>query len=241
MLFRSAAIDATVEYVKNRKVFGTTVASASLVVAVFMLGLGVGAFVAGAWSDRRHTTGVRHLHDYAVLEFTIAVLATGVTLLVPHLDGAATALSRYAQGPDGWFALSFWSHLARVGISVLVVGPVTIAMGATLTVLVRHLVHEAPATSPALSLLYAVNTVGAAAGAFLTDYTLVPHLGLQATTFVAVCLNIAAGTGAWIMGREGQEGREGREGWRGAGGRSAALSALPATGRRVAPREWPCV
>ena len=34
-------------------VFGNTVYSTSLVIAVFMLGLGVGSFVAGAWADRR--------------------------------------------------------------------------------------------------------------------------------------------------------------------------------------------
>ena len=34
-------------------VFGNTVYSTSLVVAVFMLGLGVGSYVTGAWADRR--------------------------------------------------------------------------------------------------------------------------------------------------------------------------------------------
>ena len=35
-------------------VFGNTIYSASLVVAVFMLGLGVGSYVVGAWADRRY-------------------------------------------------------------------------------------------------------------------------------------------------------------------------------------------
>ena len=35
-------------------VFGNTVYSASLVIAVFMLGLGVGSYVVGRWADRRH-------------------------------------------------------------------------------------------------------------------------------------------------------------------------------------------
>ena len=35
-------------------VFGNTIYSASIVVAVFMLGLGVGSYVVGAWADRRY-------------------------------------------------------------------------------------------------------------------------------------------------------------------------------------------
>ena len=35
-------------------VFGNTIYSASVVVAVFMVGLGVGSWVVGTWSDRRY-------------------------------------------------------------------------------------------------------------------------------------------------------------------------------------------
>src|SRR5438093_11026114 len=35
-------------------VFGNTIYSASLVLAVFMLGLGVGSYVVGIWADRRY-------------------------------------------------------------------------------------------------------------------------------------------------------------------------------------------
>ncbi len=35
-------------------VFGNTIYSASIVTAVFMLGLGIGGYVAGAWADRRY-------------------------------------------------------------------------------------------------------------------------------------------------------------------------------------------
>ena len=35
-------------------VFGNTIYSASLVIAVFMLGLGVGSYVVGRWADIRY-------------------------------------------------------------------------------------------------------------------------------------------------------------------------------------------
>ena len=37
-------------------IFGNTVYSASLVIAVFMLGLGAGSYLIGTWADRRYTT-----------------------------------------------------------------------------------------------------------------------------------------------------------------------------------------
>ena len=55
-----------------------------------------------------------------------------------------------------------------------------------------------------IAVLYAVNTAGAAAGAFLTDFALVPAAGLRGTQFVAVLLNAIAGCGASISLREGQ-------------------------------------
>ena len=50
-------------------------------------------------------------------------------------------------------------------------------------------------------MLYAVNTAGAAAGAFLTDFVLVPSAGLRATQMVAVSLNVIAGVGALWLAR----------------------------------------
>ena len=53
-------------------VFGNTVYSASLVVAIFMLGLGLGGVLGGAWADRRYVGGPEgasaRLRAYAVLE-----------------------------------------------------------------------------------------------------------------------------------------------------------------------------
>ena len=50
--------------------------------------------------------------------------------------------------------------------------------------------------------LYGVNTAGAATGAFLTDFALVPAVGLMATQFVAVGLNLIAAAGAFGIARD---------------------------------------
>jgi spermidine synthase len=73
-------------------------------------------------------------------------------------------------------------------------------MGGTLTLLIRHLVRrDLAAAGWRIAVLYAVNTAGAAAGALLTDFALVPAAGLWGTQVVAVALNAVAGVGALYL------------------------------------------
>src|SRR3989442_13832419 len=75
-------------------VFGNTVYSASIVTAVFMLGLGLGSYAAGVLADRRYASLAPSaaegrpdsmLHVFASLEFAIGVLGLAISLLLPHL------------------------------------------------------------------------------------------------------------------------------------------------------------
>src|SRR6266851_6696342 len=72
-------------------VFGNTVYSTSLVIAIFMLGLGVGSVVAGAWADRRYAEqGQSLLRAYGYFELLIGVLGLGISALLPHLGQVST-------------------------------------------------------------------------------------------------------------------------------------------------------
>jgi len=184
-------------------VFGNTVYSASLVVAIFMLGLGGGGYVLGSVADRRdRSQGDRMVRLYALLEILIAIIGLAISLLLPHLTAVVARLSSYDVGTDGWRVLSLWSYVIRGALGVLLLGPITCLMGGTLTVLVRAVVRqELRATGWRVGLLYGVNTLGAALGALLTDFALVPALGLFATQFVAVGLNVVAAAGAYHLAR----------------------------------------
>ena len=184
-------------------VFGNTVYSASIVVAIFMLGLGAGSYVLGSVADRRDRLAAGSpVRVYALLETLIAILGLAISLLLPHLTGAVARLSSYDIGADGWRVLSLWSYVARGALAVLLLGPITCLMGGTLTVLVRAVVRqELRASGWRVGLLYGINTLGAALGALLTDFALVPALGLLATQFVAVGLNGVAAAGAYWLAR----------------------------------------
>src|SRR5438093_4662614 len=83
-------------------VFGNTVYSASLVVAVFMAGLGIGGCVAGRWADRRYAARPESLlATYGYLELGIGVLGFLVSLLLPRLGAVAAAISSYTRNAPG--------------------------------------------------------------------------------------------------------------------------------------------
>lgn len=183
--------------------FGNTIHSAALVIAVFMLGLGVGSYVVGAWADRRY--GVRPdslLRVFGCFELAIGVLALGVSALLPHLGDVSASVSSYTRGPEGWYELSASSQLARAALAVGLLTPITLLMGGTLTLLIRHLVRrELHVGGWQIALLYGANTAGAAAGCFLTDFALVPAFGLGRTQIVAFAFNVLAALGAFYLGR----------------------------------------
>jgi spermidine synthase len=179
-------------------VFGNTVYSASVVVAVFMLGLGAGSYLAGRWSDRRYAANPElPLRAYGYFELTIAAIGAAIALVLPHLDRLSVLVTSYQQDANGWYVITAGSYVARTAIALVLLTPITLLMGGTLTLLIRYLVRaEVEAQARRIALLYAVNTAGAAAGCFLTDFALVPSLGLLATQLIAVALNAIAGAGA---------------------------------------------
>lgn len=177
------------------RTFGNTVYSSALVIAVFMCGLGIGSYLVGRLADRLHQKSpALPLKLYAYSELLIGLLALGLALLLPLMEPLAAAISTYSAGPNGWWELSAGSYVLRYLIAFCALTPVTIVMGGTLTLLIRHVL--ATGTGEAgwkIGLLYGFNTLGAASGAFLTDFSLIPTMGLFAAQSVAVVCNLVAG------------------------------------------------
>jgi len=162
---------------------GHTVAAVGTVLAAFMGGLAIGAAVAGraaARLPRPHALAV-----YAALEALIGLCAlllpVGLTALLPLLRAT------YGDGSGAWFPL------ARVATSLTLIALPAAAMGATLPLAVRWLADRAAGDA---GVLYAVNTLGAALGAAVTGFVLLPALGLRLTTLVGVAANAVA---AWRL------------------------------------------
>jgi spermidine synthase len=177
-------------------VFGSSVPSASMVTATFLAGLGLGGWLAGRWADRHRGDLLR---AWAVAELLVAVLGIAVCLGTPALLPISAALASHQPSPEGWLHLSPLAHLLRAGLVAAVLLPPSVAMGTTLTLLVRHRVHHPDQASRHVGWLYAANTLGAAVGAACTDTLLVPRLGLTATQGLAAAVDAAVGLGALLL------------------------------------------
>jgi spermidine synthase len=163
---------------------GHTVAAVATVLAAFMGGLAVGAWIAG----RR---GVASLRAYAILEIIVAVIA----LLLPLALAASVPLLAWAYA-DGTARAQF--AIVRVALSLLFVGIPAAAMGATFPIAAAWFAAGARDAGAAAA-LYAANTAGAAGGAIAAGFFLIPAIGLRATTWVGVALNLVAAAGAWWL------------------------------------------
>jgi spermidine synthase len=169
--------------------FGHAVLSIQVVLAVFFLGLGIGAWIGGRLADRFRGT----ILLYVLLEATIAICGL---LFLPACD----LLER------GWFAMSpsEWPlarSLAVKGVaSALLLAVPTIAMGATLPALTRHVVSRSAQLSSRLGWLYGTNTLGAAVAALAVVVTLLPEVGMAAAVWWIAGANLAA-IGAVLLGR----------------------------------------
>jgi spermidine synthase len=164
---------------------GNSLHAVATVVAAFLTGLAIGAYLLGARLARRRE-GVR---VYALLELGIGVLGLVSMPALRALDPLIGALYRGMGGETQILML------VRFLLLFLVLLPPTIQMGATLPVLVAH--FEYRSVGPALARLYAVNTAGAVLGSVLGGFVLLPTAGLSATTWVAASLNFVAAALAW--------------------------------------------
>src|SRR3954471_22818829 len=95
-------------------VFGATIQTTSLVVAIFMLGLGCGSVIVGRWADRRYQHAPESLlRAYGVVELVIGALGAAIAIVLPHLGSLAAVSSSYVRDSAGWFELSTMSYIAR--------------------------------------------------------------------------------------------------------------------------------
>lgn len=171
-------------------IFGVTALATATVLAVFMGGLGLGAALAARRADR----WARPLLAYGILETVLGLVAAAVPFLLPLANRAFVGI--YDALHPSLLVLS----LLRAVVSAAILVPPATLMGMTLPVLARAFSRDEAAARD-VGLLYTINTLGAATGAALAGFVLVPALGLRATSAVAVATNLLVGVTAILLGR----------------------------------------
>ena len=176
------------------KIIGGAPFAVSIVLTVFMAGLGVGSYLASRTVDRVKEP-MRLVRLYGLLELAVA----GYCLVLPLLLMAFKPL--YAVLYNRLFEhFLIYNLLTFVGCSLLLIVPV-ICMGATLPILCRFSVTRLAHLGTNTGRLYGLNTLGAAAGTLLTGFLLIERLGTTGTLILAVTLNALIGLSCVAAGR----------------------------------------
>jgi spermidine synthase len=157
---------------------GGDVYAATIMVAVFMGGLGFGSILGGQIADSiNRNTSVRF---FALCELGIALFALGSVWLYHNV------LLEY---------LSALGH-SRLSLALtLFAGFVvpTVLMGMSLPFLSKSISQTIDAAPRVISKLYAFNTLGAALGAFITTWLLVRNFGIEPSIWAGAVLNLVCG------------------------------------------------
>ncbi len=156
---------------------GVDLASTTTVVAAFLAGLGLGSLAAGRLADR---LGPRSsLLVFAGANVAIAAIASVSTWLFYDLyEAAAPSLG------SPWASFAF--------NAAMVVVP-TALMGLSLPLLTKGVVQSLDNAGAVVGRLYALNTVGAAAGAAVTGWLLLGNLGFVTVTRLAGLIYLLVG------------------------------------------------
>src|SRR5213076_1664103 len=172
--------------------FGSTIQSVTTVVAAYMGGLGLGAWLLGRRADRHPRPGAL----YGRLEIAIGVfgLVSPLVLALVHQG--------YVAAASAWHLSGGASVALRFGLAALVLLVPTTLMGGTLPVLTRAFTGPDRAElQHSLGRLYGLNTLGAVVGTALAGFFLIEWVGIRASLWATATINLAlGGIALWLSG-----------------------------------------
>jgi spermidine synthase len=145
--------------------YGVGPIAITLIVSVYMLGLGLGSLLSGYLADVTQ----RRVAVYLAIETCLGAFGL---ISLPYMD----FLGRYTAGSSYW--------VASLCIFLFLCIP-TLGMGMTLPLIVKIFNQSARDFLDTVAYLYFINTLGAAVGALIASYILISFLGLDWAIYVA--------------------------------------------------------
>lgn len=164
------------------RAFGVITPVLSVVIAIFMLGLALGAWAGGRWiHSLSERTRVSPAYYYAMAELVIGIGAFVVPALFSLSESYLLTFGEMSSA--GYLAVS----AMLIGISIL---PWSIAMGLTFPFMMAWLKGTDRSDTTGFSYLYLANVIGAMSGAFITAFALIEILGFEKTLWLAGAINL---------------------------------------------------
>jgi spermidine synthase len=162
--------------------FGVTTALVSIVLSMFMAGLGLVSWRVGVFV-RRGIPASTALRLYSLAELLIGFSA----LLVPWELKLGRLVLQNMSGSATWQSSSYYL-LSGVWIAITLI-PWCTCMGSTFPLLMAAIRQTIP-TERSFSYLYVANVLGAFLGTLVSAFVLIELLGFQGTLYVAAGLNV---------------------------------------------------
>jgi spermidine synthase len=160
--------------------YGVNMESVTVIVAVFMLGLGLGSLAGGKLSTRR---GLRLLRTFGIIEISIGAFGAASLAIFHRIFSLTAGASIAATG-----AITF----------VLLLIP-TLLMGSTLPLLVSYFVRRTGNVGESVASLYSVNTLGSGVACLAAAIAIMRLLGESGSVRLAALLNLLVGVSALLL------------------------------------------
>lgn len=157
----------------------------AIVLATFMGGLALGAWIFGKKSDRSKNP----FKLFAWLEITIAIYCffyEPIFNLIKEVFIHVVSANEWASDSTKTLLLSFLASASALII------PTTL-MGGTLPVLVKCLSQKVKDIGKNVALLYFINSLGAVIGSMIAGFYLIVTFGLQIATYFGAALDLIVG------------------------------------------------
>jgi spermidine synthase len=171
-------------------IYGLNIQSVTIVVSAFMLGLGLGSLAGGALSK---STRQPLVVWFALAELGTAAFGVGSLNLFRWIAEFTAGSSPVMTG------LASFS---------LIIVP-TLLMGATLPLLVEHLVRSSQNIGSSVGGLYFANTLGSGVACFVAANVVMRHLGQSGSIRFAASINALVAAGALVYSFHSEHKRKG--------------------------------
>ncbi len=169
-------------------IFGNTAHAASTTLSAFFIGIGCGSFVLGKFLSRIQ----KPLRIYAFLEFFVAISAL-LYFLLSDLYNYLYPILFNTFGSGHWAFL-----LVKFILALVILFPPAFFMGGTLPAISQYLVRNKSTLGKHVSVIYAINIIGASLGAFVAGFLLPKYFGYTYSYLSAVAITLMVGLFAFL-------------------------------------------
>ena len=164
-------------------VFGSSVYAVSTIISSFILGLAIGSWLAGKYSDRI----TNHLKYFALFQIGIGIYGMLLLPVFSSLPGI------YLEVYHLTFPNLYLFQFTQILMSMAIISIPATMMGTTLPLMVRTYSKNFTTIGSDVGRLDAANSMGAVFGTLAAGFIMLPLLGIETSIIITALINFSIG------------------------------------------------